>query len=150
MKCPLCPAQAAEDALECPSCGVIFAKLKKKAAPAPVAAAVPAAPAAPSDPKAAEALLAQLDQPPAPPSYPPWLGKAIAGGLAAAWALGFGVYLALYGLKPRQANPDEKVPDTVVIRDPATGDLKRLPVVVAPGARRSSEANGIMPSPTDE
>lgn len=142
VKCPLCPAEVAEDALECPSCGVIFAKLKKKKSQesgmtervAP--AATPAAPSAPADREAAEAALAALDQPPAPPAYPPWLGKAIAGGLAAAWVLGLGLYLMIYGLKPRQANPDEKVPDTVVIRDPATGNLKRLPVVVAPGARR--------------
>lgn len=140
MKCPLCPAQVADDALECPSCGVIFAKLKKKKsaeAPAvPAAPVTPAVPAGPADTKAAEAVLAALESEPAPPSYPPWLGKAISGGLAAAWALGFGIYLMLYGLKPRQADPNEKVPDTVVIRDPATGQLRRLPVVTAPGARR--------------
>ena len=65
MKCPNCAAEAAAGAKECPSCGVIFAKLIKK--------------------------LETLEPAPSP-EFNPWIGRGIAAALLVAWFIVFGFY----------------------------------------------------------
>lgn len=65
MKCPNCGVDVPAGAADCPACGVIFAKFKKKL----------------------ESL------PSTPPSrFKPWMGRALAVFIVLAWMLGFALY----------------------------------------------------------
>jgi hypothetical protein len=86
MKCPACAAAAPDGAAECPSCGVIFAKLEERKR---------------REREDAKAALAQLDAPPAA-DVNPYLGRTIAGALLVLWGLVFG-YVVLKQLnRPRE------------------------------------------------
>lgn len=65
MKCPNCGVEAAAGATDCPACGVIFAKFKKK--------------------------LESLTLPP-PTKFNPWIGRGIAAAIVVLWMIAFGVY----------------------------------------------------------
>lgn len=131
MKCPLCAADAAEGALECPSCGVIFAKLKKRA-----------------DREAGKAA-GLLDTAPA---KTPWAfldskakRRAIALAVVAAWTAAVG--LAVRRSLRRAAAGRGAVPETVLFRDPETGRTRELTVQRAPTARPRPAASRPPPPP---
>lgn len=65
MKCPNCGVEAPAGAAECPACGVIFAKFKKKLENLPA---------------------------PSPVPYNPWLGRGLAAAIVLIWMLAFGWY----------------------------------------------------------
>ncbi|MBI2387663.1 MAG: zinc ribbon domain-containing protein [Elusimicrobia bacterium] len=65
MKCPNCGVEAPAGATDCPACGVIFAKFKKKLESLPV---------------------------PEPARFDPWVGRAIAAAIVAIWMIAFGLY----------------------------------------------------------
>jgi hypothetical protein len=67
MKCPHCGVLGPAGAAECPACGVIFAKFKKKLETGLVPASVPSV-------------------------FNPWKGRAIAAALVALEVVGFGLY----------------------------------------------------------
>ncbi len=153
MKCPKCGAANPEGAAECVSCGVIFAKLKAiqerekaqaKAAlenlekPAAKPAAEPAESAAVAGPEAAA---------PAEPAGPvidltggekpspvrdPYLGRKIGAAIVIAWLGVFGVYYwyAVKAARARALKTPVKDRETVLMRDPVTGELKAVPVVL--------------------
>lgn len=73
MKCPNCAAPSAEDAAECPKCGLVFAKWRERR----------------------DKELELLESPPAPPSRPLWVGRAIAGTVVLLWLLSLAVYYAV-------------------------------------------------------
>lgn len=65
MKCPNCGVEAPAGAVDCASCGIIFAKFKKKLESLPVT----------------------------PPSrFQPWMGRALAVAVVLAWMLGLALY----------------------------------------------------------
>ncbi len=65
MKCPNCGVQAPAGATECPGCGVIFAKFKRK--------------------------LENLE-PSSVPAINPWIGRGLAAALLLAWIIAFTLY----------------------------------------------------------
>ena len=67
MKCPACAAACGDGAAECPACGLIFAKWR-------------------------EQLLKALEPPTPARARNPWVGRAIAAVIAAAWTLGLALY----------------------------------------------------------
>jgi hypothetical protein len=127
VKCPKCSAQAPAGAAECPSCGVIFAKLSKKKSHEREA-----------DKKAAADFMAMAEAGERSAAVHPWLGKGIAIGLIVAWLGAMGYYLVRAGRPPSRAESGGQapVPGSVLVRDPATGELKRVPVVVGQGYRQ--------------
>lgn len=77
MKCPNCAAQAEDGAVECLSCGLLFAKWRERQEK--------------EKREAAEALKA-LESPPEPPKINPWTGRLIAGLVVLWWMLGLAIY----------------------------------------------------------
>jgi hypothetical protein len=78
MKCPNCSVEAPAGAAECASCGLVFAKLRKK--------------------------IEELEAP-RPAAYNPWIGRAIAAAVVALWILGFGLYYRRAVAKARASRP---------------------------------------------
>lgn len=74
MKCPNCGVACPAGAAECPACGVIFEKFKKKLDALP---------------------------PPTPPRFPLWLGRVIAVAIVVLWMLGLTVYFKTLGQMPQ-------------------------------------------------
>lgn len=126
VKCPKCSAQAPAGAAECPSCGVIFAKLSKKKSHEREA-----------DKKAAADFMALADAGERSAAVHPWLGKGIAAGLVVLWLGVMGYYLVKAARTPARPEPGAgaPAPGSVLVRDPATGELKRVPVVTGRGYR---------------
>ena len=87
MKCPSCGAQAADDAAECPACGIIFAKWRELRE------------------KEKRAALDALDAP-APPPTNIWIVRIVAAALVALWVAVFCVYVYrhTYKLPPRASD----------------------------------------------
>ncbi|MDX6768088.1 MAG: hypothetical protein SF051_01035 [Elusimicrobiota bacterium] len=118
MKCPGCAAAAPDGATECPSCGVIFAKLaarlEKERAQAKAHAALLDAPA-----------------PPAPPD--PRRTRHLALAIVGAWVVVMAtvVHLSMKRAKARAgtSSSDDGPPRAIQMRDPVTGDMKTLPIV---------------------
>ncbi|UPT73590.1 MAG: hypothetical protein M0D55_17280 [Elusimicrobiota bacterium] len=120
MKCPNCAAEAADGSAECASCGVIFAKLKAKKERVVLEA------------KAGEALASTAPEEKAP-EFNPWKIRAVAAAVVLAWLVGFGVYYrraVSEALARRRLEVKER--PAVMVRDPATGELKQVPVVTTP------------------
>jgi hypothetical protein len=91
MTCPRCSAEAKDDAVDCPSCGIIFAKWRKPRSAPPTETATTA-------PAAVEGLAGPwviLKDPPAPPP-PEYLGIPHAGWKAAAIGLAMAVALTFF------------------------------------------------------
>ena len=94
MRCPNCGIEVPTGAADCASCGVIFAKFKKKLEAAPA---------------------------PAPSTYNPWKGRVIAAALAVVWFIGFGLYYyrvivgirarSPHGTMSRRSSPVSNPPD---------------------------------------
>jgi hypothetical protein len=120
MKCPNCGAQAADGASECPQCGLVFAKWKvleerKKRDEA--------------------AALTELETA-GTREFNPWIGRAIAGALVAVWMLGIGLYYRHHRARVHRRPLGELTGGTVEVRDPATGELRQLPIRRGPGVKR--------------
>lgn len=112
MKCPHCAVESADAAAECAGCGLVFAKWRERAErdkarresqPPPVS-------------------LAGAEAPVFRGFASPWTGRVLALGLVAAWLVGLSLYLRIRyaGGAPPGEEP------AVLVRDPRTGDLKRL------------------------
>lgn len=130
MKCPSCAAPAEEGAVECPKCGILFAKF----------AAVEE-----RRKREAAAALAALEAPPVP-AYNPWLGRGIAVGLVALWVLAFGLYFRFHRAHFKKPL-GEKTGEYAEMRDPVTGNLKVLPIRRGPGVKRAPGAE--LPPPVE-
>lgn len=110
MKCPSCGAACADDARECPACGLLFAKWKEKVE---------------RERLAAEALLAAGEsRAPAPPARRTAL--LFAGAAVLFWIVMLAWWYARHPARPRALSPAERIGQTVELRDPATGDLRRV------------------------
>ena len=119
MNCPNCSAAAKDDEEECPSCGLGFAKwreLQAKKARETAEALGAGAPAAPAF------------------SWDRRTGRMIAAGLVGLWTLGMVAYYRHQAAKLRALG--EPTGAYVEMRDPKTGDMRRMPIVLGPGARR--------------
>ena len=78
MKCPSCAAPSGEDAAECPSCGLVFAKWRERKE---------------KEKREAEEALKALDLPPEPKAGAnPWIGRIAASVIVAWWMLGLAIY----------------------------------------------------------
>ncbi|MDE2510707.1 MAG: zinc ribbon domain-containing protein [Elusimicrobia bacterium] len=111
MKCPNCAAEAPEGATDCPACGLVFAKWKGLQE---------------RKERDAASALAAAEAPPAPASNP-WVGRGIALGVVAVWMLGLALF---YRSWLAHVKIPEGVPtgEFVEVRDPVTGDMKRMPI----------------------
>lgn len=122
MKCPLCSSPAPEGAAECPSCGVIFAKLRARAE--------------------REKKAAVLIPEPAPvPLANPWHVRLAALGVVALWMLVLGLYCRVEMRRhpPRAGAAAVRGRSSATVRD-ASGRLVEVPVHSArPGATRREE-----------
>ena len=83
MKCPNCGVLCPAGAAECPACGVIFAKFKKKL---------------------------ESDSAPVPSTFKPWKGRAIAAALVALWFVGFALYYRARVSEIRARAPHGTIP----------------------------------------
>lgn len=128
MKCPNCSAEGPEGGAECASCGVIFAKFKKRQERVVLEA------------KAGEALVAAAPEE-KPAAFNPWKGRAIAGAIVLLWLAGFAVYYrraVSEALARRRL--DVKDRPSVMVRDPDTGEMRQIPVTTTPPTgRRAAE-----------
>ncbi len=113
MKCPKCSAPAPEGALECPGCGVIFAKLAKQRERAELEA------------KAAAAL---MDAPPAPAAVS-HKARYAAIAFVAVWMVILAA--AVHRSMGKSRGGPAARPQVVRIQDPETGEYRELPVVEA-------------------
>ena len=127
MNCPLCSAKAAEGATECPSCGALFAKLKKRAE---------------REKQEAEAALALVAAAPPISKIPIWKLRIAAAMVVIAWIIGFGLYFRRW-MSQEHLPPKRRVYDdnTVLrMRDPITGEIKNVKVHVAPKIVRPDQS----------
>jgi hypothetical protein len=76
MRCPLCGTAAKDGSAECASCGVVFAKLRKKLEREKIRAA------------------AALEASAPPPARDPWRTRLAALAVVAAWMIGLALYYA--------------------------------------------------------
>lgn len=123
MNCPLCSTETTDGAEECPSCGALFAKLRQRAE---------------REKKEAQAALALAEAPPPAQPVPIWRLRAAAIVIVAAWIIGFGLYLR-HWMKKSPANRGPRVyseGSVLRLRDPATGDLKKVEITVSPRVSR--------------
>lgn len=138
--CPLCAHPYAAGAEECPSCGVIFAKLRARAERQKAASAPP------------------LDPTP-PPALNPWHVRLAAAAVVVCWMLGLGLYYRIeLSRSPLRAKPLAlQGRSTVTVRD-SYGLVGEVPVATArPGASSRREeppsppaAELSQPDPFDE
>mgnify|MGYP001616848692 CR=1 FL=1 len=122
VKCKKCGVAVREDALECPGCGVIFAKLKEKG----------------ERDKREAALDLDLEQAPKAPGIDLWRGRKIAAGIVLLWIVAFVLYYrhAIAAAKRRAELSDSLARPTVMMRDPQTGEMREIPVFVSPSKAR--------------
>ena len=112
MKCPSCGAAAPDGAAECPACGLIFAKWRER------------------DEKEKREALAALEGRLTAPKLAPanlWVGRGIAGAVVLAWLLALSYYIVRHE-RPKKAPIGEDTGTFVQVRDPRTGEMRRLPV----------------------
>lgn len=120
--CPLCAHPAGEDAAECPTCGVIFAKLRARAERERKAAAL------------------VLEATPAP-SRNPWRVRLAALSVVAFWMLGLALYyrVELSRRPPRSKPLAVRGQSSVIVRD-SYGLVGEVPVATArPGSTRQED-----------
>jgi len=114
MKCPSCGAAYDDGAApECPACGLIFAKWRER-----------------QEKEKLEALAALQTFETAPQPAPnPWRRRVIAGAVVAAWLLILSYFVTR---RPRAARAPvgQDTGAFVEMRDPKTGDMRRMPVRV--------------------
>ena len=133
MKCPNCSAQSGDDALECASCGVVFANWRARQEREKTAAA---------------AALAALEAPAAEPPLNPWIVRGAASAFVAFWMLGLGMYFLRHPAKRRPA-PGADTGSYVELRDPKTGELRRMPILRMAGAPAPPGAPAEAPAPDE-
>lgn len=116
VKCPNCAAAAPEGGLECPACGVIFAKLAELRQ---------------REKAEAKAHAALLDAP-APARAPdPRNYRRLAIAIVLAWMAGLAAFVHVSARRfadTKEAPSDAVRPPTVIMRDPVTGELKELTI----------------------
>lgn len=128
--CPLCAHPSAEGAAECPTCGVIFAKLRAR------------------DERQKAASAQRLDPTP-PPALDPWHARIAAAAVVVCWMLGLGLYYRIeLSRSPLRAKPLAlQGRSTLTVRD-SYGLVGEVPVATArPGASRREETP---PPPAEE
>lgn len=138
--CPLCSSAAPQGAAECPSCGVIFAKLRARAERARSDAVLP------------------LEAAPAPPLDPRQV-RIAAFSLVACWMIGLGLYYHIaLSRQPRHGKPLAlEGRSSVTVRD-AYGLTSEVPVHSArsgparpePPPPSPAEPENSKPDPFDE
>lgn len=129
--CPLCARPSAEGAVECPTCGVIFAKLRARA----------------EREKAASA--ARTLDPTPPPALNPWHVRLAAAAVVVCWMLGLGLYYRVeLSRGPLRAKPLAlQGRSAVTVRD-SYGLVGEVPVATArPGASSRREEPPPPPEP---
>lgn len=121
MNCPLCSKTAEDSAVECPSCGVLFAKLRERKDRERTKAAT----SPPLFSTSSSALY-----------YWRWHIAAVA--VVVAWLLGFGLYYhARAGKTPRPKKPLTNISlSTAKLRNPATGKLENIEIYQSPAYSR--------------
>jgi hypothetical protein len=112
MKCPSCSANADDGAAECPSCGLVFAKWRAREEK--------------GKREAAEAL-ARMAAPSNEPPLNPWAVRGVAAAFVLAWILTLGYYVGHHPAKRRPALGAD-TGQFVMMRDPKTGDMRRMPI----------------------
>ena len=124
MSCPKCSAPVPEWAAECPSCGIIFERWRKREERLRRARENPPA-AAPSEVVPGEPKL----EPSPPLAVNPRTARLVAGGVVLAWLVVFAWFM---GRHPGRRRPSAlPAPgQTVYVRDEETGDMKSLKVEI--------------------
>lgn len=120
--CPLCSADAQTGAVECSSCGVIFAKLTARA-------------------ERAKSMATQTLEPSRSPAINAWHVRIVAVSVVASWMLGLGLYYRIeLGRRPRHVNSVAlEGRSSVNVRD-SYGLTSEVPVHSArPGQTRREE-----------
>jgi hypothetical protein len=117
MKCPSCSAKAPPEATECPSCGVVFAKWKKRRERDEEIA---------REEKARAIAVLEAGVPPAPDIDPRW-GRGISGGIVLVWMVAFGLYYR-HHYAHHHGPKSTPTGEFAQMRDPKTGDIVTLPV----------------------
>jgi hypothetical protein len=120
MQCPNCRFSIAESAEECQRCGIIFAKwreLQKR--------------------KEAEALAAiAATQNLEPPKLNVWKVRGFAAAFVAVWVIILAIYYHYHYARHGHVPMGEPTGDYVELRDPQTGDMRSMPILLGPGVRR--------------
>jgi hypothetical protein len=119
MNCPNCASAAADGAVECEKCGLVFSKWKALEA---------------NKLRDKVQALAQLNEPP-PEKYDPWLGRAIAIGLVCLWMISLGLYFRHHMAWIRRRPLGPLTGDTAELRDPETGEVRQVPIRRGPGVK---------------
>ncbi len=122
MKCPNCSAAAPENAAECPSCGVIFAKLLAR-----------------REKEKAAAAAALLDAPSSAPPADPRRTRLIAITIVVFWVMGLAVFVQITVNRGKTPGYTQRPKRTVQMRDPVTGQMKTLPIVEAAPRRKPQQ-----------
>ena len=133
MKCPNCAAVAGDGASECPACGLVFSKWKELEVRRKLEAS---------------AALSAVDVPSArTPNL--WTGRIVAGILVAAWLIGLSFY---YRRRMAEVKRPKGVPtgEFVEMRDPVTGDMRRMPIRRLVSPQRPAGAAPAAPAPPPE
>ncbi|HEX4048304.1 MAG TPA: hypothetical protein VH309_10745 [Elusimicrobiota bacterium] len=112
MKCPSCSAECGDGAAECPACGLIFAKWRERRE---------------KEKDAALHALAALAGPSSPAPTNPWLTRGAAAAFVLAWILILAVYVRRHAPKRAPALGAD-TGQFVEVRDPKTGDMRRMPI----------------------
>ena len=118
MKCPSCGATVPEGALECPACGVIFAKFAEKRK---------------REREEAEKALAAMNIPP-PPIVDPHLGRKIGFGVFFLWFAVMGFFVVKEVLRKHERRAAAPNAPAVVVSPSGPGPNVGPPPSVAPGA----------------
>ncbi|NNN07485.1 MAG: hypothetical protein HKL90_16470 [Elusimicrobia bacterium] len=130
MKCPSCAAECAEGALECASCGVIFAKLEARRR---------------REREEVEQALAKLGADSAP-VVDPMLGRAVAMVAFALWA-GVMSYFVVQQMRRRPA-PRPAAPERAVAAPAVVPTLSTAPAAPAAASLlQSSSTAAVTPAP---
>jgi hypothetical protein len=129
MKCPSCKAAVPEGAVECPSCGVIFAKFEERRR---------------RERAEAERALAEMNLAP-PPTVHPYLGRVIAGVVLTAWAavMGYLVFEEMLLQRARKAAAAAApAPIPVIMSAPIVSRIQPAPPVAVPVASTAAAKGG--------
>lgn len=114
MKCPSCSAAANDEAAECPSCGLIFAKWRDRQA---------------KEKKVAVEALETLETAPAGPLVAMDQKKLriAAGAVVGLWIGALALYYAFH-MPKGHAPKGEPTGEYAEMRDPKTGEMRRMPI----------------------